>query len=169
MCRASLILIATFAFYLQGCFTAKKNAGQGDFYLKEIDHGLYSENSIETQTKDTPSGIYRIINGFDLLKSCDTVQARLGLIFGISYTIHGAKSDSVWITSKWKLPVPMMNNEGRRFEVIKRNTKRNVNTNQITNYKFDEKFEMMPGTWTLQLYDGKRLLLEKKFIVVLPQ
>lgn len=165
----NIFLLVVLVFCLQGCFLIHKSGSSSNFYLSESGHGIFSENSDEIPLKNTPTGTHRVITDFELLKSCDTIPAKLGLIFGISYSIFDSKSDSVWITSKWHLPDTMMNNQGQKFQLLTRTRKCDVHNSQITNYKFDERFEMIPGDWTLQLLDGKRLLLEKKFIVVLPK
>jgi hypothetical protein len=45
---------------------------------------------------------------------------------------------------------------------------RKIGDTSFLDYSFDEPWELVPGTWTFQLWQGNRKLAEKSFTVVKP-
>ena len=133
-------------------------------------YGIYEGNI--SKTEQTPTGIaLDIVANHQLVKQTTTVPARLGLRFDFEYLVVGTPQDAevplkfVTIFPKQGVRPPKANGPVYRNESAR--TKR-VGRESYRDYGFDDEWELVPGTWTIQIWYQERKLAEKSFTVVKP-
>ncbi len=100
-----------------------------------------------------------------------TVPARLGVQFGVRFWVSG-KPDGAKVTLRrvWTFPdpglkSPVVSEPIRRRERMETVT---IGGGDFTTYGFDDLWELVPGEWTLEYWQGDHKLLSKTFVVVKP-
>jgi hypothetical protein len=101
-----------------------------------------------------------------LVEETDQVVAAPGVSFGYRYTIS-EPDDGANVTIKVLHPRPLRDpNTGREYASSEWSQWVPVDhTNWNTGWSFDNDWEVVPGTWVIQLWIKGELLLEKPFIV----
>jgi hypothetical protein len=137
--------------------------------LELLEHGLYSAAS-ENCSPDERGLIVCDVANVRHVATTTSVPARVGVLFGASFRVVGAPNGAtvnlrkVWLPPSAGLRAPTVAEPIRRIERIERNV---VGATTVSTFGFDEAWELLPGTWTLQFWDGDRLLLSQQFDVVL--
>jgi len=133
--------------------------------------GIYEAESVEkVEATETTTGYTTNASGLKLVKSTDTIPAKLGISFGFEYVLIGLKPNKKFrlkkIISHPKITKPdgtvsegyemMITKQADAFGTMK----------DISGYIFNNEYEIQPGEWkfTLMLKDEK--LIEKSFIIV---
>lgn len=102
-----------------------------------------------------------------LVKSTTTVPGRLGVRFGFRYRIIGT-GDKVTLKRMIHVPEPGVHDPetGNTVltSVVMADTR--IGTMEIAGYQFGHDWEIVPGTWTIELWDGDRKLANQRFQVV---
>jgi Domain of unknown function (DUF3859) len=97
-----------------------------------------------------------------------TVSAEIGTHFGFRYHISGEPAGApitlrkVVIYPDGGLKPP---NSPTPLRKVERELARKLGATSYADYAFDDPWELVPGTWTFQLWEGDRKLAEKSFIV----
>ena len=100
-----------------------------------------------------------------------SVPAQLRVQFGMRFKAVGVPSGAtvpvkrVWILPAAGLNSPMVKEPIHRLE---RSDSVKINVTEFISYTFDDPWELVPGTWTLEYWDGNRKLLSKSFMVAKP-
>jgi hypothetical protein len=134
-----------------------------------IEYGLYhSIVSDSTVTDDSTHSHVHLRRNITLIEKTDTVRTAMGATFGFRYIIEGDKfGKSVEIRIVDLYPSPGLADP--RLNTAKHSTYRKLNTNigdtLWTAFSFDYKWEMVPGSWTFQIWSKEKKLAEKVFIV----
>jgi hypothetical protein len=96
------------------------------------------------------------------------VPAEIGVRFGFEFAVVGSPNDAdvnltkVTIFPPAGVKVPDKGAVHRdHYDVAVR-----IGGTSYSGYRFDHDWELVPGTWTLQLWDGKRRLASMSFKVV---
>ncbi len=130
--------------------------------------GLYTVHTDKSvEAPGTPSGVSRLVSDIELVKSTTTVPARLGSNFGFRYRIVG-KGKSVTVKKVTHIPEPGVRNPetGNVNLTSVVLIDRPFGTTHFTSYSFDHDWEIVPGTWTMELWVGDRKLASQSFEVV---
>jgi hypothetical protein len=134
-----------------------------------IEYGIFTLSK-ESRDKEpgTILGYGNITSNEKLVQATTTSPARPGVRFGLRFKIVGTPNAVVKIKTLTRFPPPGINNPntGKAFmeSVVSRDGK--VGTTRYTGYGFDHDWEMVPGTWTIELWDGDRKLASQSFNVV---
>jgi hypothetical protein len=101
-----------------------------------------------------------------------TVPARLGVHFGFRYKIVGAPDEAtVRITGVIRFPSPGLQQPDAAAPIMKYEYQDNEQIGQIgyIDYAFDDPWELVPGSWSVEVWiDGERMAAQT-FTVVRPQ
>ena len=138
--------------------------------LELLDAGFY-ETAKTTVTGTTPSagavtGTVKELGEVKLSPEAPESSARVGIGFGVRFRSFGARDgERAVLRSVWEIPAPGIvnptNSNTFRQSVAEFTT--TIGTNHVRGYSFDEPWEVVPGTWTLEIWQGDRKLLEKSF------
>lgn len=154
-----------------------------------IEYGIYEADRLgKIDTQDTSTGILTIVNEntIRLVEKTTKVPAVIGIRFGISYIVDGSPDNAeVELTirvitpglSKPPAPAPQMHSRqgvmlgDRRDTGISRTTEQwpsraYINKQAYNFFNFEYDWELVPGTWTFQIWTENRMLAEQSFDVV---
>jgi len=124
-----------------------------DYRAVIIDYGLYVAKDIKT--KKTDYGTSAISKVEKLLKQTDLVPARIGTTFGFRYEIMGNPDEGlVELIVKAIIPEPGLTNPetGKTFHdltFLKKKVKIGMTHHEFLT--FEEKWDLVPGKWKIQL------------------
>jgi hypothetical protein len=94
--------------------------------------------------------------------------AQIGTSFGVRYLVVGQpRLADVKLRTVWKIPAPGLKEpqNGKTFTESAADITTQIGTAQLSGYGFNEAWEIVPGTWVLQIWQGDRKLLEHPFAI----
>lgn len=135
-----------------------------------IEKGIYlAEAAKDIEDKNVAAGATSVLNNVRLAKDTTTVPARVGTRFGFRAETDGSPIGAkVQLKVVIKYPEPGIINPNthettHRDEVIKTVA---LGGTRWTGYTMDDPWEVVPGRWTFEIWDGDRKLAEQNFTVV---
>jgi hypothetical protein len=159
--------------------------------IQVTEYGIYTaEAAASNNAPGTASGKIDEVSNIKLLQSTTTVPARPGVEFGFRYKINGPApppppADDTILGIKLRATPPSPPAPGINLKYVTHIPKpgmRNPETGNVTLtnifyqvhkvgeelyrlYRLTEKWEVVPGVWTLEIWDGERKLLSQDFLV----
>ncbi len=136
--------------------------------VKLLRHGLYHRVRDETKPEvHTRQGFSVTVKQLQFISGATQVPACLGSTFGHEFQVIGAPSGApIELRTSVIPPRPMVD------PAVDRPIEKALNTFEIPigslrahTYTFDYDWEVIKGTWTFQVWQGDRLMLEDKFDV----
>ena len=133
--------------------------------------GLYRLEGVEhTQRADQTSGSVYTASRKVFLQQTDRVPLTLGTAFGVSFVVEAPGRSTVRLRSITRYPSPGLTNPktgttGLHDEVV---ITVPVGKPVVDEFLFSYEWELVPGVWVWQLWDGEKKLAEKSFVVVRP-
>jgi hypothetical protein len=106
-----------------------------------------------------------------LMSETSTEMARVGIGFGVRFRTAGAPRDAeATLRSVWKIPQPGLHNptNGTIYRESVATFSAAVGGVHWRGYSFDQPWEVVPGTWTIEIWQGDRKLLEHSFAIAPP-
>lgn len=139
--------------------------------VKIVEYGVFQRDVIEiVPTEGVATGRLQIARNFKLKEKADVIVARRGTSFGVRFqTIGVPMGKAVKLT--WITRFPAEGLKDPKNGVFYRNEFTRTHTigeDSHRTYSFDEPWEMVPGEWTFEFWDGPKKLGEKRFRVILP-
>jgi len=140
--------------------------------IEVIDYGIIEMESLEREAViDAVTGYCTEgIGEVDTVKRTHDIPAQQGMIFGFVFIIHGFPyGEEVLLTQKTVFPesgidIPF---EGvKHDETYDRIYK--IGKVHTVGYALNDKYELVPGTWTFQLLRDRYILMEERFNVYTP-
>lgn len=135
-----------------------------------VDKGIYAiEAGSETADAGMPTGAITAVTTARLIKSTTTIPARIGIEFGLRFVVVGEPEgaevtlDIVNIYPEPGLRMPDKQTALHTSEY--RRTKR-VGDTEYLGYGLENGWELVPGTWTFQIWHDGRKLVDENFAVV---
>ena len=141
---------------------------------KIVWYGVYKVGeSKEVPDKSSPTGTRLLSSGIiPPSTSSDRIPAVLGTRFGVGYVLEGGPPGAQAKVRHVRLfpPGGIVNSKtGQRADSLDVELSYPVDTKDLfLGYPFRESFELVPGVWTFQVWNGSRKLLEKQFTVYRP-
>jgi len=138
--------------------------------LELLDAGFY-DAAKATVTGTTPAvgtvtGAVQELRDVTLSPTTAATAARVGIGFGVRFRSFGARDgERAMLRSVWKIPAPgIVNpNDGKTYLESSADFPTTIGSNHLRGYTFEQPWEIVPGTWTLEIWQGDRKLLEKSF------
>jgi hypothetical protein len=138
--------------------------------LEIVEFGFYDSGKAKV-TRSTPSagsvtGTVDELADVKLMPEPPPKSAQVGIGFGVRFRSFGARNgERAMLRSVWKIPEPGIvnptNHDTYRESVADFPT--TIGTIHWRGYAFDNAWEVVPGTWTVEIWQGDRKLLEKSF------
>ncbi len=135
--------------------------------IEIVEFGIYTADVLSSQ-RDSRGVMQTTSTNFRLAVATTVVPAQIGVRFGFRYVIAGdppggdAVLKKVVIFPPAGVKSPMVAQPLRRNEST---VKAKVGETGYTGYKFDDTWELVPGSWAIELWSGNRKLAEKTFTV----
>lgn len=138
--------------------------------IEIVDFGIYTADPQTRRLGQSGIGTTTVAN-LKLAVSTDRIPMQLGVRFGFQYRINGAPADArVELRRVDLYPAPGLVPPGKSQPVRQDEEKvvERIDNLTFAGYTLDAPFEMVPGTWTFQLWIGGRMMAEKSFALVAP-
>ncbi len=139
--------------------------------VKIVEYGTFTRDVVEiVPTPGVATGRLTTAKNFKLQQKADTIVARLGTSFGIRFQTVGAPAGKA-VKLTWITRFPADGLRDPKNGVFHYNEFTRVHTigeDSHRTYSFDEPWEMVPGEWTFEFWDGPKKIGEKRFQVILP-
>jgi Domain of unknown function (DUF3859) len=135
-----------------------------------IDFGIYTLDRKNDESVRTPIPHY-VNSNVRLAATIRTIPARVGVTFGFSYkVIAKANRGSIDLRKVIKFPDPGLVPPASTKPILQLERGLKVNVGEVVNttYTFDRASELVPGTWTIELWSGDRKLITQGFSVQNP-
>jgi hypothetical protein len=140
--------------------------------LELLEAGFYDNTKVNVTSSAAAAGaaMGRVdeIEKITLLPEPPAVSARVGIGFGIRFRSFGDKDGAqAPLRSVWKIPAPGIHNphNGNTYRQSVSDFTTTVGKAHWRGYGFDEPWEVVPGTWTIEIWQGDRKLVEKSFVI----
>jgi hypothetical protein len=137
-----------------------------------VEAGLYrAQTASIAEAPDTASRQRNILSETVLLAPTTRVEAKIGVHFGIRYRVVGRPNNAtVKLVSATQYPAPGLKNPKSDSNQTRGEHSLFATIGQINyrGYVFEHDWELVPGAWTFELWDGKRKLASQTFEVVKP-
>jgi hypothetical protein len=120
------------------------------------------------KTPDSVSTGFKTIKNVRFLRSVDRIPATVGTSFGFRFQIIGEpQGETVNLRFVTRFPAGGLRNpQGRVLTVSENDRPHRIGENNFRTYTFDEPWEAVPGTWTLEFWYQGRMVGSHKFEVV---
>ena len=138
-----------------------------------VDYGIYESIRAEDQEspKTTQGTIHVVGSRLDpvLRKETDRVEARIGTEFGFRFQFDGKpRLAEVPVTIRVLHPAITNPATGKTSTKEEWDAPANLGIPRFTGWAFDQPYEAVPGTWTIQVLQDDKVLLQQKFEVINP-
>jgi len=136
--------------------------------------GIFRAGTVATEpAPGTATGTRHVLAGATLLNETTRIEAKVGLHFGMLFKVIGRPNRApVRLTSVTHYPAPGLKNPKTGIVMTRgENTLSATIGTHVVNYRgyvFEHDWELMPGTWTFELWNGRRMLAKQAFEVVTP-
>jgi hypothetical protein len=140
--------------------------------IEIVEAGLYRAQTLSiAEAPDTASRQRNILSETVLLAPTTRVEAKIGVHFGLRYRVVGRPSNAtVKLVSATQYPAPGLKNPKSDSNQTRGEHSLFATIGQINyrGYVFEHDWELVPGAWIFELWDGKRKLASQTFDVVKP-
>jgi hypothetical protein len=134
------------------------------------DYGIYTAESLSKQAAPgTATGTVTPIDNITLAATTHTIPAQIGVRFGFHFTLSGEPDGAtVTLHEVTIFPAPGLTNPSTQQTKAKSEFDWTAILGKTTfkGYTFQHDWELVPGTWTLQVWYQGRELAEQSFNVV---
>jgi hypothetical protein len=135
-----------------------------------VDYGIYTgDAATSTPAPGTSTGQVTFISNLQLAEATRTIPARLGVRFGFRFDVIGEpEGKTVTLHAVTIFPPPGLKNPALPQPKARSdyNLTATLGTQSYRTYTFDSDWEVVPGVWTMQLWDADRMVAEERFTVV---
>ncbi len=164
--RAILALVALVA----GVTAAAPQADRIDG-AEIVQFGFYEYKVTNTEDlRGTAAGTLKSVD-YKFVSKTTSAPARTGIGFGFEYRLNGAPNGAkVPIRNVTIFPPGGVRNPktGETFERSEYVSDKTIGEVSLKGYSLDDDWEVVPGTWTHQIWFGDRMLAEKSFTLTKP-
>ncbi len=136
--------------------------------IQLLEYGTFRKLASTNDVSDPGSltGARHAVSNVALVESTTNVQARIGTSFGFRVKFPGKNSNEIVpCTAKCLHPRLADPSSGRSSEVDQWDTSGLAGQDGYIGYTFDNDWELVPGRWTLQVFQQSQIVLEKTFNV----
>ena len=162
------LLIAMFALFL----AAPPAWAQTVDKLEVLEFGLYERGAVVDTAPPTANSFGRFVaRDLKHLRTTRRIPGRLGVTFGFRYRVVGRPTGAeLPVTQVLLLPAPGAKAPQGREPFTRDISEGNLVIGMTGRemMSFDELWEIVPGIWTIQIWQGRRKLLEQHFEVYIP-
>lgn len=137
-----------------------------------VDYGIY-ESEFTRRIEDSKSvgGSRSGVKMIKIKERTSTIQARNGLQFGIRFFVVGEPKDAeIRLKFVLRFPLPGMRDAATGVASYRNEYVRTAKVGwaDFSGYSFDYDWEMVPGVWTFEVWEGDRKWVEQPITVVKP-
>jgi hypothetical protein len=156
--------LRSFLALLLGIGTAQAQAPQVD-RLEITDFGIYKVERGSTIRNEQGLKTATVTRHPEHLEFRTIIPAQIGTTFGVRYKVIGTPEDAdVTIRKIISFPPPGLQPSSGKF-VLRDESVEETRIGETVGafYTLEDRFELVPGIWTFELWDGDRKLLTRSF------
>jgi hypothetical protein len=168
--EATLRTAVAIAVLLLTLFVASASASEGRVQgAVVLWYGVFQPGrTVEVEDKDAPTG-KRMVTSSVVPPSVNSerISVTIGVRFGFGYMLIGSPAGAkVQVRHVRKFPPEGFHDPrtGQKLASTTRDHNFEIGRELYIGYGFGEPWEMVPGTWTFELWHGDRKLAEKSFV-----
>jgi Domain of unknown function (DUF3859) len=137
-----------------------------------VESGIYRAATVSIEhAPGTATGKRNILSDTKLVTSTERIEAKVGVHFGMRYRIVGRPGNAtIKLMSITQYPAPGLKNPKTESVQTRGENSLLATIGQINyrGYVFEHDWEIVPGAWIFELWDGTRKLASQTFDVVKP-
>ena len=167
MKKATILMLFFLAFAMHPVFLE----AVGVKGLEIIEYGIYKAR-IKTGIEDphAPKGEISTLTDIDLSEQTDRIPAVLGNRFGMRYVVEGSpKGEEITVKVRYSYPELTDPKSKRSFSGNEFVRRLKIGIPYYNDYAFEEDWELVPGTWDIQIYFKNKKLGGKTFEIYRPK
>ena len=134
-----------------------------------VDKGVYAiTTGAETPDANTPTGKISAVTKVKNIAATTAIRGRVGLEFGFQYVVVGAPAGgevSAGIVNHYPPPGLVDPQDPKPILESRYSRKKKIGETVYLGYGFENDWEIVPGTWTFEIWEGGRKLAEQSFTV----
>lgn len=133
------------------------------------EYGIFTADTTNTTLAPGAVVTHSTVQNIRLAATTRTIPAQLGVRFGFRYTVVGAPvGTKVQLHRVTIFPAPGLTDPATQKSATRSeyDIHPTIGTVTYTGYAFDNAWEVVPGVWTIQIWDQGRKLAEQTFTVV---
>ncbi len=140
--------------------------------IEIVEYGLYSVDV--TAKKDDPgsaTGDRATVTNVRHVETTTTIPARVGIEFGLRYKVYGQPNGAtIQLKQVDLIPQPGLRNPNTGNTSVRSEIVASPKVGEISyiGWHFDNPWELVPGTWVMELWQEHRKLASQSFNVVKP-
>lgn len=135
-----------------------------------VEAGIFQGRTTRsTIAPGSPTGTNEGVADVRLVDASLRVPGKVGVLFGVRFQVSGAPAGaSVGLREVWRLPLPGARNpaNGRVFLESTYDFRATIGQIAFRGYGFDHDWEIVPGEWMIEIWDGVRKMAMHRFTVV---
>jgi hypothetical protein len=135
-----------------------------------VEAGRYEGRSTRrSPAENSPTGVNERVAEVKLVDSSLRIPGKVGVLFGVRFQVSGSPAgETATLREVWRLPLPGARNpaNGRVFLETSYDFKAIVGQIAFRGYGFDHEWEIVPGEWMIEIWDGVRKMAMHRFTVV---
>ena len=155
--------------FLLGIGLLAMPAAAQTFTATIVEHGLYTAETVRVEK--LPNGFNsNIVDKICHIVTTESVPLRMGAQFGFRYRLDGGPAGApVMLRRVTRFPAPITPDNGPPAQsVSEHNISMRVGATSYVGYGFDHPWELVTGTWSLEIWHGERLLIRQDFEIGAP-
>lgn len=138
-----------------------------------VEYGQYEVVRGErVSATDTAAGYMSRVQTYQRVGGPHQIPAEIGTAFGLKYVVEGRpEGEKIALTVVGTFPPEGMTHPGTGDTTHEQRYRRYVRIGEETfdGYGLSKPWEVVPGQWTIRVFHGERLLIEREFIVREPE
>ena len=135
-----------------------------------VAYGIYTAD-LQSATRDSHGVLQNLSTNFRRETATTNVPAQIGVRFGFEYKVVGKPAGKIVSLKKVTVFPP----EGLRSPTVAQPLQHSditvtpkIGEKTYVGYRFDDPWELVPGPWRIELWDGDRKVAERIFTVTAP-
>jgi len=136
--------------------------------IEIVEYGIFTADKLKSE-RDSNGQLNSILGNVQHQETTTTVPAEPGVKFGFRYRVIGEPDgQAVTIRKVMIYPSPGLKvpNTPQPLTRSQTTTTPTIGETSYTGFEFDDPWELAPGIWTMQLWQGNRMLTEQRFNVL---
>jgi hypothetical protein len=132
-----------------------------------LQYGLFRSDIVGKQVDSGGSAMHNVVDNICHLATTRTVPMKIGMHFGVRYKVTGPVArERVLLRKVIRYPAVMAPpSPARPSSLVSSFVELRVGTTTYTEYALEQPWELAPGPWTFQFFEGDRKLAEFGFTV----
>lgn len=140
--------------------------------IEILQSGIFTaQKTATTAVPGATGGAISSLSGIQHVRTTDSIPGQLGIRFGFRFKIIG-RPDGASVTLRYIIltPPPGIRDpkSGNTIMRSEYSRERTVGQESYRDFGFDDAWEIVPGVWTFEIWQGDRKLTSKTFTVTRP-